>query len=153
MGRSKRQIFILFIAPLLLVGCSNTKPYRAELPNNLKISTKVESVKATLDIYEVDKLCKASYQGTIALNNKTVNIGIPPGKLSYISVGFASSSFLGGTSSYTSQGTLLTPRKGYQYMVDANYVDGIYNVMLFEKRKGSAKRREVAMKGLSSCVK
>jgi len=148
-----RIAFILSVTSLLIVGCSNTKPYKAELPHNLRVNTKVEKVKASLDIYGIDKQCKSSYQGTIALNKKTLNIGIPAAKSSYLSIGFAGSSFLRSSSSYTSQGTLLQPRKGYRYMIDATYLDGIYNVAFYEIKKSSGKRRELELRGISSCNK
>lgn len=136
---------------LLLVGCSGSKPYRAELPHNLRINTQAESVKATLDIYGINSQCTSSYQGRIELERKTVDVGIPTGRPSYISIGFASSSLLRGSSSFTSQGTLLVPRKGHHYVIDARYADDIYNVVFYEIEQSTGKRRELAPRGLSKC--
>lgn len=138
-------------AALLLSGCSGTRLYKADLPHNLKVLPKTESVKAALDIFSVDRQCQASYQGTVELDNKPLELGLPADKTAYLVVSFASSSFWRSSSSHMNHDALLRTRKGYRYELNVSYIDDIYNVMLYEINAHSGKRRELEMAALNEC--
>ncbi len=109
MAQLNRAGFAVFITLLLFGGCSTTKLYKAGLPQNLEVNSRIESVEATLDIYSVGKQCETEYLGIVVLDRNNLELGIATGKPSYLVVGFAGSSFWGNSSSYISYDiTLLT---------------------------------------------
>jgi hypothetical protein len=151
-----RRAFGALLALTLFAGCSGLKTYPNTLEKNLQVRTVTKSrsmfskVRARLDIYRVDAPCRLKYEGTVDLDNPTSAVGIPPGRLSYLAFTFASSVFLGGTQSATSQGTLLTPRAGYRYDIDVSYQNDIYNVVLRERAPRRNAGREIALASLDA---
>ena len=154
---SMRFALIIPLAATLFSGCSGVKTYPNTLTKNIKVRTSTSSgsifssVGAAVDIYSVDSKCKTTYEGTVQLDKSSVDIGITVGKTSYLGFIFATSTFLAGSSSTITQGTLLTPMAGYKYDVTATYQDSIYNVEIREKRPKRSKKRNIALKELDSC--
>jgi len=141
-----------FALALLLVtasGCSGLHPYRNTLDKNLTVRTKTDSgsiltsVKARVDIYTVDESCNLAYRGSVALQQPQVEIGLPAGGANYLNFVFSSSSFLAGARGATGFDRYFTTRPGYEYVAEASYVDGIYNVILKERKAGSKRLREL----------
>jgi hypothetical protein len=153
-----KLIFSLLCLSILLSACSSSgiKPYSSELKNNIQVRTKTStesyfsSIKARVDIYQVDKDCKVNYQGSVKLDKPVVDIGIAEARNSYLVFGFASSSFLGGDSSI-SYDTLLKPRKGYTYEIEVSYADNIYNVEMFELGRKKSVKRQIETAELDAC--
>ena len=138
-------------AALLLSACGGPLLYKADLPHNLTIKPTTESVTTSLAIYRVDRDCKTTYQGSVDLDNKQVELGIATGKPAYLVVNFTSSSFWRASTGSISSATVLLPREGFRYLIDVNYVNGIYNVNYYEVERKTNKRRELEMVGLSNC--
>lgn len=140
-----------------LVGCSGIKTYPDALPKNLHIRTEASSgsafarMRVAIHIHQVDANCRTEYQGTVQLNEPSVQIGIPPDRLSYLVFSFSSSTFLGGSSSSTSYDTLLRPRAGHAYDAKARYADGIYRVEIRESDPRRSVGREIERRGLDEC--
>ncbi|MGH8695736.1 MAG: hypothetical protein ACREVS_04635, partial [Burkholderiales bacterium] len=80
-----------------------------------------------------------------------VSVGIPADRASYLVFDFASSSFLGSARSTISQETLLRPRPGYSYDVEASYKDDIYSVFIREIHPRTGASRAVELRRLSAC--
>lgn len=141
----------------LLASCSGVKTYPNTLEKNLEIRTVTKSgsifgkVRASVDVYRVDAHCRLEYEGTVDLDRPVLAVGIPAERPSYLAFNFASSAFLGGARSATSQETLLTPRAGYRYDIDVRYADDIYNVVLRERAPRKNGTRELAITGLDAC--
>jgi hypothetical protein len=156
-GRSGWRPFALLLAVGLLTSCSGLKPYPNTLDPNLRIRTETKSgsvfsgVRAAVGVYRVDERCQIEYQGTVDLDKPIVAVGIPADRASYLVFGFASSSFLGGTRSTMSQETLLRPRPGYSYDVEASYKDDIYSVVIREVHPGTGASRAIELRRLSAC--
>lgn len=154
---SSCRVTFAVLALSLLAGCSGIKTYPNTLEKNLRIRTATNSgsifskVRATVNIYRVDAGCKLKYEGTVNLNSPVLGVGIPAQQLSYLAFNFASSTFLGGTTNATSQGTLLKPRAGYRYDVDVSYADDIYNVVIRESSAHGSAGREIALTRLDAC--
>ena len=140
-----------FCIALLLGGCASGKRYTAELPHNLQVNSKTESVEATLDIYSVNEQCETAYQGTVALDRTSLELGIAMGLPSYLVVGFSSSSFWASSSGYISYNFTLLPRKAYRYAIDVSYIDDIYHVAVHEINRNSGEKREMEDKELQNC--
>ncbi len=151
MAQFNRTIFAVFITLLLLGGCSTAKLYKAGLPQNLEINSTIESVEATLDIYNVKKQCETEYLGTVALDRNNLGLGIASGKPSYLVVGFAGSSFWGNSSSFISYDITQLPRKAYIYEMEVSYVDDIYHVALYEINRSTGSKREMEDRELANC--
>lgn len=153
----KTVILGTFLTSSFLLGCSGIKPYPTGLDNNLVITTTTKSgsvfssVNASLDIYQVKPDCTLEYEGTVKLDKATVAVGIPTQQFRYLVFVFASSSFLASTSGSISHETLLKPRKGYKYLVTANYIDDIYNVEINETHPHKKTSRNIDMVALSAC--
>jgi hypothetical protein len=153
----KTAFGVLVLALGLLIGCSGLKPYSNTLAPNLQIRSETKSgsvfstVRADVGIYRVGPQCQVEYQGTVDLDKPTVAVGIPADRPSYLVFGFSSSSFLGGTRSTVSKETLLRPRPGYSYDIEATYKDDLYNVVIREVHPQSGARRALDLQPLSAC--
>lgn len=152
-------ILLWGIALAQLAGCagSGRKPYADESAvKNLSVRTATStgsaftSVRAALDVYGVDAQCRPQYLGTVELGQPSVAVGIPGDRWSYLVFDFMSSGFLGGTRSSISRETLLKPRAGHHYEIDASYRDDIYDVVLRE-RSPRGVLRELPLLDLASC--
>ena len=144
-------LLVLICGCYVVSGCSNVKPYTGAMAENLTINVNTDpEVQTSIDIYSVDKACKADYQGTLSVERRTQQTGLPVNQPSYLVVSFATSSFWSGGSSRMSQETLLTPKKGYRYQYDLSYIDGIYNIELrqIHRKTGKAKQLEAADLGV-----
>jgi len=156
---ARYRVICASLTLVLCVGCSDVKTYPNTLDKNLRVQTVTRSgsafskVRASVDIYRVDAGCQLAYEGTVDLDEPTRGIGIPTNRLSYLVFTFASSTLLGGTSSATSQETLLEPRRGYRYDIDVNYEDNIYNVVMRERSPRANIVRELALTDLRACKK
>jgi hypothetical protein len=152
-----RYITGLLVTVSLLAGCLGIKPYPNTMDKNLHIQTKTDSgsffsrVRAAVDIYRVDADCKTEYEGTIQLNEPSVDIGIPSHRLSYLVFVFSSSSFLASSNSTVTHETLLKPRDGYNYAIKVSYIDDIYNVAIRETHPRKPGSRDIELKDLSAC--
>lgn len=140
-----------------LAGCSGMKSYQNTPDNNLHLHTAADSgswfssVRAAVDIFRVGTDCETVYEGTVQLNQPTIDIGIPPNRWSELVFVFATSSFLGSRSGSMTHETLLKPRSGYQYEVQVTYKDDMYNVAVRETHPSSSVIREIERKDLRPC--
>ena len=147
----------LFLAFAFLVGCSGIKAYRDSPVKNLVVRSDVDSgsmfssMSAGLDVYRVQAGCRTEYEGTVRLDRPSVAVGLPSDRLSYLVFTFEGSSFLGGSSSSASTGTLLKPRAGVRYEAAVSYREDIYDVVIRELdlRKGTS--REIPHRELQAC--
>ena len=145
------------LGAVLIAGCSGIKTYPDTSPKNLFIRTEANSgsafarVRVSVHIHQVDQSCRTEYLGTVQLNEPSVEIGIPPDRLSYLEFSFSSSSFLGGSSGTISYATLLRPRAGYTYDASARYADGIYHVAIRESDPRRSAGREIERRSLDEC--
>lgn len=104
---------------------------------------------AALHVHDVTGACETRYEGTLALDQPAVEVGLPESRASYVAVTFDTSSLLGGSRA-TTIGTLVTPRAGYRYELAVRYKESIYDVALRElDRKGTS--RDLPRRGLSGC--
>src|SRR5687767_8024245 len=148
---------VLLLGAGLLGGCSGIKTYPDDLPKNLQVRTDAasgsafSSMRVALHIHQVDANCRTDYQGTVQLNEPSIGVGIPPGRMSYLIFTFSGSSFLGGSSSSARYETLLQPRAGYTYDARARYKDGIYHVEIRENDPRRAAGREIERRSLAGC--
>lgn len=137
---------------IMMSGCSGLRPYKNAMEKNLLVRTKTDSgsfftsVKSRVDIYAVDDTCQLTYQGTINLKNQEVPIGLPNSRPTYLDFVFSSSNFLANARGSTAFDVYLTPRSGFQYLAEASYLDGIYNVVIKERKTGSNKTEELEHK-------
>jgi hypothetical protein len=148
---------LLLICLGMLSACSGIKIYPNDQPKNLVIKTETDSglffssVKASLDIYDVTSACKLEYIGTVKLDRPTVEVGIEPGRSSYLSFRFTSSGFWSNSSNNISYETLIKPRRQYQYNSKVRYKNNIYNVKIVEKRSGKSRGKELITRHLRQC--
>jgi hypothetical protein len=140
----------------LLSGCSGIKTYPGTADKNFHITTETVSgsmlskLRTNVDIYRVDADCKPEYEGTVPLKSGSVDIGIPPGRSSYLVFVFSTSRFLSSSSTVT-YGGLLNIKAGCSYDVKVSYLDDIYNVVILETDRREKKSREIALKALNDC--
>ena len=147
----------VLLAAVGLTGCSSLKPYPNDLEKNLVIRTDADAgsmfskVRADVDIFGINADCETEYRGTVSLNESSVEVGIPPDKLSYMVFVFSNSSFLLGSSSTMSHETLLEARTGYSYDIKVSYIDDIYNVAISEKHPREPEARKIALRNMGAC--
>lgn len=138
-------------ALVLLAGCAGgRKPYAEDQSaRNIAIRTQASGVRAALHVHGVDAQCRTQYLGTVDLDRPALEIGLPAGRTSLLVFDFASSSFLRG-SRRVSRETLLRPRQGYRYEVEAKYRDDLHDVVVRE-RPPSGASRELPLLDPASC--
>ena len=147
----------VLLAAVGLTGCSSLRPYTNDFEKNLVIRTDADagsmfsSVRADVDIFGINADCETEYHGTVSLNEPSVEVGLPPDKLSYMVFVFSNSSFLFGSSSTMSHETLLKARAGHTYDIEVSYIDDIYNVAISEKHPREPKGRKIALRGMGAC--
>lgn len=150
--RQKIKFLGIFLTLLLISGCaSNYKSYQVDLPHNLEILSNTESIRATLEIYNIGEKCEASYQGVVELDKSIINLGIPTDQHSHLVVSFSQQSFLSPSSHYTYNDFALVPRRGYLYSIDVFYIDDIYNVAIYEINRNTGKKSEMNIKEMRIC--
>jgi hypothetical protein len=146
----------LIALALLLVtagGCSGVHPYRSRHDKNLTVRTKIASgsvftrVGARVDIYAVDEDCHTTYQGSVDLKEPEVDIGLPAGGANYLTFVFSNSTFLASHRGATAYDGYFRTRPGYEYVAEASYAEGIYDVILKERKAGSNQLRELEFGG------
>jgi hypothetical protein len=148
---------ILLFLFSLLMGCSGIKTYPNTANKNFHIKTETDSgsmlskVRTAVNIYRVDADCKTEYEGTVQLKSRSVDIGIPAERLSYLVFVFSSSGFLSSSSSTITYDGLLKLNADYLYDVKVSYVDDIYNVVIRETDPRNKKSREIELKDLNEC--
>lgn len=146
-------VFIL-VTVTTLIGCSTITTYETIRPLNLSVLNKASSgIDTTLHVYNVSKSCELEYIGTLDLDSKKTQTGIPVNKTMYIEVEFFTNSFLALNDKSTRFGTIIKPRKGYLYTLKSQYNDNVYDVTLYHKKIGSNKRYELSTQGLEACHK
>jgi len=151
------RIAAWMLGAVVLAGCSGIKTYPDTSPKNLIVRTEASSgsaftrMRVAVHIHQVDANCRTEYQGTVQLDEPSVQIGIPPDRLSYLVFSFSGSTFLGGSTSSISYDTLLRPRAGYAYDAKASYADGIYHVEIRESDPRRSTGREIERRGLDKC--
>jgi hypothetical protein len=141
----------------LLAGCSTVKTYPDALPRNVHIHTETSSgallskVRAAVHIHRVDANCLTEYEGTLRLDQGSVELGIPAGRTSVVAVTFSSSSVLGGSSSSVRYATLLTPRSDHKYDLKVSYREDIYDVTIREIDPRRSSSREIERRDPAAC--
>ena len=100
-------------------------------------------MRASVDVYRVERGCVAEYEGTVALDNADMTMGVPAGRPSYLVFRFASSGFLVGSNSTISYETLVTPRPDSIYDVRVRYIDNIYNVAIRDEAGRQIERQRL----------
>lgn len=130
----------------MLSGCAGVKHYEDRSLKNIEAVIEKEQgsvfsgTDASIEIYSVDKSCKLTYLGVVENQQSRFDFGLDEDKMAYVHFVFQSSGLFSNNSSM-SYGSLLKPRKGYRYQLKASYIEGIYNLEIFEKRKGRKPRQ------------
>ena len=144
-----RRFIPVLLCLLIITGCSGFYPYSNHLKKNLLVKTRTDSgsfftsIKARVDIYTVDDACKLTYQGSVKLKSAEIPVGLPQNRPVFLDFIFSHSGFLSSKSGSTGFDTYFKTRSGYEYIAEAHYTDGIYDVVLKEKKIGSKKAREM----------
>jgi hypothetical protein len=90
----------------------------------------------------------------VDLDKPAAAIGIPVDRPSYLVFGFTRSSWLAGSRSTIHHATLLPPRSGHVYDIEASYLDESYRVRIRESAsRNGGRRREMGQRRLSECVR
>lgn len=155
-GRSA-IVALLFGSASLLTACSGIKTYDNSPSKNLYVRTATDSgawlsrVRTAVDIHRVSAKCATEYEGTVQLNEPTIEIGLPPDRWSRLVFVFATSSFFANRSGTVTYETLLKPRPHYRYDVAVSYRGDMYHVAIREVPPNRSTGRELDRIPLSAC--
>ena len=148
------QFMPIALAALFLIGCSAVRPFHEAPERNLHVRVKLKDddakIRADLDLFaKVDK-CNDSYIGSVELNKPVMDIGLPIGKELHLTYSVTRNSFSGGrrTLNFLSS---LTPRPGYEYYADLSWVDGMYNLEVFESQGRGKGKHRIALNPAQGC--
>jgi hypothetical protein len=140
-----------------MAGCGGVRAYTSDAEKNLTVRTTTDSgsvfskTRASLNVFSVDDQCRTVYEGTVKLANQSIEVGLPPGALSYLVFEFHSSGFLSNSSSSITQSTLLKPRPGAGYVANVRYSEDIYHVAIGEVGANTGSARELVLIPLDAC--
>jgi hypothetical protein len=142
--------FAVVLVALGMAACGGTKAYRYDGAQNVAVRSELESgVRATLHVHWVDTNCRTEYQGSLALDGRSVPVAIPAGRESYLDVTFDTSSFLAG-SRRMNAGTLVRARAGHRYDVGVAYRNSLYQVTVRETDP-AGRSRDLPRRGPGAC--
>lgn len=133
-----KRVAAICVVAVMMAGCSSIKTYPNTLPKNMHVTTKLDSgsrvtsTEAVLDIYRVDASCALTEEGRVDLEEAKTDVGLPTNGRLYLEFTFFNHNYLARSSSSTSYGLLLTPRPGVSYQTKAQYLSGIYDVVVRE---------------------
>ena len=145
------RIFVLGVVSTL-IGCSNITTYKSTQLFNLSVFNKASSgIDTSLHVYNVSKCCELEYIGTLDLDSKKTQTGIPVNNTMYVEVEFFTNSFLALNDKSTRFGTIIKTRKGYLYTLKSQYSENVYDVTLYHKKRSSNKNYELPTHGLEAC--
>lgn len=151
-----RVKFILLLAALgLLSSCASTKVFEDQSSKNITIVVEKEkgsvfnSKEVAVEVWRLQADCETSLLGVVETDASSFKIGVKPGQLTYINFRFFSTGMFSNDNSMT-YGTLLTPKKGYSYKLKASYIEGIYNLEIFEMKPGR-KSKQIETRHYSEC--
>jgi hypothetical protein len=145
----KRRALVL-LGAVIAAGCGGAVRYADTGEKNLVIRTQLSDARAVLGVHAVDAQCKPVYEGYVELEPGVTEVGIPPGRLSYLVFEFATSSFWAGRRGSINQETLLRPRPGATYDVRVTYKNDLYEVAIRETPRGG-RARDIELAGLGAC--
>ena len=152
-----RFVGLLLLPACFLAGCTGLKSYPGTPDNNLHVRTTTDSgswfsnVRVAVDIHGVGPDCSTSYEGTVQLNQSTIDVGISPNRWTQLVFVFASSSFLAGRSGMINYDTMLKPRAGYHYQITVSYKNDLYHVAIRETQPNGSTGLEIERQPLSTC--
>jgi hypothetical protein len=158
MTTPKLAAILGLLGALALGGCGTAdKVYQSTADKNLRISAKTlgnsfATVNAMfLYVYEVNRQCQLDYLGHVALDQPTLEVGLPVGKPLLLKAEFASGGRFDRSGLRNAYSYLIELRPGYAYAADIQYQQQFYKFALSEGRRGGP-MRTVERKALESCV-
>lgn len=141
---------LLLLGAALAAACGGAVRYADPGGKNLVIRTQLSDARAVLGVHAVDAQCKPVYEGYVDLEPGVTEVGVPPGRLSYLVFEFTTSSFWAGRRGSITQETLLRPRPGATYEARVSYKNDLYEVALRETPRGG-RPRDVELASLGAC--
>ena len=142
---------LVLLGAVLAAACGGAVRYADTGEKNLVIRAQLSDARAVLGVHAVDAQCKPVYEGTVDLDQPVTQVGIPPGRLSYLVFEFSTSSFWAGRRGSITQETLLRPRPGATYDVRVTYKNDLYEVAIRETPPRGGRARDVELAGLGAC--
>lgn len=143
-------IIVTFVA-FFIIGCAGgSKPYIQQGEKNLTVYSKTDSgVSTTLEIYKIEGKCKKSLEGEIRLKEKT-QFSLLENEVYFLRVKFDSLSLLSGATSM-GLGSYVQVSPRYDYIIKAEYIDDMYDVVFIKKDKRTNRTREMKIIPLERC--
>ena len=148
--------FVFLVVIGLVSGCSSVPKYPNAFAKNVTINMKLgdedqgglfTSVDVAVGVNDIVSGCETSYQGYVELKQGENKLGLAPGKPTYVMIEIARNSY--GSGGSFGRGTVLTPKQGSQYVIDFNYVDGMFDLNVYELKKN--KKIELPLIPLPAC--
>ncbi len=133
-------VICLFLGTLL--GCGTRSPlyYSNTLEKNVTVKLRVEATKIAnpgvrydtrMSVNAANPDCTFDYLGTVALNNGENKIGLVPGKSATLVFLISRTGPLTSDKNFRYDMSI-TPMPGRQYEIDFTYVDGMFDLRLYE---------------------
>lgn len=150
----KTRYLLLCLAALLFSGCSDIKTYQDTPDKNLHVHVKLkdddERITGYLNLFAETSKCHFDYVGSVELNKSVVDIGLPPGKNLQMTFDVTRSSILGGTHDMKLSAALRV-RAGYNYYAKFSWVDGMYDLKMFESLPHRSSMRKIPVDPSNGC--
>lgn len=142
------RLFVVIALTTLQLGCSFSTPYPNELAKNLTINLHLvksggflASAEASAGVNNFAKDCSYDYKGYVELSEGGNEIGLKIGQPTLLIVEITQKSM--GSSGGIQRGAVITPKAGVRYLIDANYVDSMFDFRLYEIGRSGKKPLDI----------
>lgn len=147
----RKKTFIFLVLSILLSGCSATREYYSNNEEkNITVEIKTDlkegffsSVEISAGINDVNKDCSTKYKGMVELKSGKNKLGLKNGKLTFLAIEVFQKDSLQYSTASSIRGTLLKPMRGMKYNVVVKYIDGMFDLQVFEIRNNKRKRLDI----------
>lgn len=111
----------------------------------------LQDIDTLVHIYQLSSKCESEYLGTVELDGSKADVGLPVGQLLYMNFVFVRGGFFSASTSSTNIDTLLKPKPGAHYLADLQYLDGLYDMEIWERTSGKSGKRKLPIVPFEAC--
>jgi hypothetical protein len=149
---------IVLLACAWLAACTSVRTYPTDGPFNFQLQATTESgsflrdVTVAVDIHRVTSDCGLEHLGRRQLGDTVQELRLPVGVQLYLDFIFLKSGRWVNDASLVRHDTLLTARAGHRYTAQVRYLNGLYEVVVYEAAPGQVQARVVERRQPDRCT-
>jgi hypothetical protein len=149
---------IVLLGCAWLAACTSVRTYPTDGPFNFQLQATTEAgsllrdVTVAVDIHRVTPDCGFEHLGRRQLGDTVQELRLPVGVQLYLEFIFLKSGRWVNDTSLVRHDTLLTARAGHRYTAQVRYLNGLYEVVVYEATSGQVTARVVERRRPDRCT-